>query len=135
MSQKQTSTITAFYAVIGGKKPGVQNIRWVPLLSLWDLSSFPTFFSSPFLPGGRRQPAWPVAFKCSNRETADLIAHIHSLIDDNIGFDIDIADQARMIWQSKIIRSYESTKLKGPYYPVVYAGLSRSESLVYDDWQ
>lgn len=64
-----------------------------------------------------------------------MIAATHSLIDDNIGFDIDIADQARLIWQSKAIRNYESTKLKGPYYPVVYAGSSDTEAIVYSDWQ
>lgn len=64
-----------------------------------------------------------------------MIAKTHTLIDDNIGFNIDIAVQAQLIWQSKAIRNYESTKLKGPYYPVVYAGFSNTEAIVYSDWQ
>lgn len=131
----QASTSGTFYALIGGKNPGVQNIRQVPLFSLSAPSSFATFFSSPFLPGGRRQPSWPIAFKCSTRQAADAIADTHSLIDDNIGFDIDISVQARLIWQSKAIRNYESANLKGPYYPVVYTGFRGSESIVYTDWQ
>jgi hypothetical protein len=105
------------------------------LFSLSAHYSFPTFFPSPFLPGGKHQPSWPVTFKCSTRQVADAIANTHSLIDENIGFDIDITDQARLIWQSKAIRDYESANLKGPYYPVVYSGFSGSETIVYNDWQ
>ena len=136
MSQKQTSTSgTFYYALIGGKNPGVQNTRQVPFFSLFSPSSFATFFLSPFLPGGRHQPPWPIAFKCSTRQAADAIAGTHSLIDDNIGFDIDLTDQARLIWRSKVIRNYESANLKGPYYPVVYTGFRGSDSIVYTKWQ
>ena len=66
---------------------------------------------------------------------ANLIADVHRLIEDNIGFNVDATDQARWIWQSKIIRNYESANLKGPYYPIVYTGFSGAESIVYEDWQ
>jgi hypothetical protein len=103
-----------------------------PSLQLIDI---PTFFLSPFIPGGKNQPSWPIAFRCSTHQAATLIANTQGLIDDNIGFDLDISLQARLIWQSKVIRKYESTNLKGPYYPVVYAGFSGSESIIYTDWQ
>lgn len=136
MNPKQASTSGIFYAVIGGKNHGVQNTRQVALLNrVFKLIVIPTFFLSPFIPGGKNQPSWPIAFRCSTHQAATLIANTHSLIDDNIGFDLDISLQARLIWQSKVIRNYESTNLKGPYYPVVYAGFSGSESIVYTDWQ
>jgi hypothetical protein len=135
MSRIQASTSGTFYALIGGKNPGVQNTRQVPLFSFSAPSSFPTFFLSPFLPGRKNQPSWPIVFKCSTRQAADVIADTHDLINDNIGFDIDITAQARLIWQSKAIRNYESAYLKGPYYPVVYTGFKGSESIVYPDWQ
>ena len=99
------------------------------------LFSTRSFFPSPFLPGGKHQPSWPIAFRCSTHQAADVIADTHSLINDNIGFDIDITLQACLIWQSKAICDYESAHLKGPYYPVVYTGFKVSESFVYTEWQ
>ena len=130
MSQKHA----AFYAVIVDKTPGVQNTRCVPLLSLYVHFSS-SFFPSPFLPGKKCQSSWPIVFKCSTRQAADAIAVTHSLIDENISFDIDIdiADQAWLIWKSKVICNYESIYLKGPYYPVVYSGVSGSGSIVHND--
>ena len=99
---------------------------------------YPPFLSSPFLPGGKRQPSWPIAIKCDTEKEAEAIAHIHALIDQHIGFDLDLepAQQARLIWRCEAIRHYSASSiLKGPYYPVVYTGLGGTEAMIYRDWQ
>ena len=106
------------------------------ILANYILVLYPHFVTSPFLPGGKKQPSWPVAFKCSNRSDAEAIAHVHMLIDEHIGFDVKRTLQARMIWTSKPIQHYSaSSDLKGPYYPVVYTGFGGTESMIYRDWQ
>jgi hypothetical protein len=138
MRQNQPSKSgTFYYAMIGGDHPGVTNIRQVRSCHLLSCPLSP-FLSSPFLPGGKKQPSWPIAFKCETKKEADAIAHVHALIDKHIGFNLDLnpTQQANLIWRCEAIRQYSaSSDLKGPYYPVVYTGLGGTESIVYRDWQ
>ena len=99
---------------------------------------YPPFLSSPFLPGGKRQPSWPIAVKCETEKDAKAVAHVHNLINQHIGFDLNLepTQQARLIWRCEAIRQYSaSSNLEGPFYPVVYTGLGGTEAMIYRDWQ
>ena len=105
---------------------------------MFSLVLYSPFPSSPFLPGGKRQPLWPIAIKCDTEKEAEAIAHVHTLINQHIGFDLDLepAQQTRLIWRCEAIRRYStSPNLKGPDYPVVYSGLGGTESMIYRVWQ
>ena len=95
---------------------------------------YPPFLFSPFVPGGKGHPSWPIAIKCQTLGDAEAIAKVHTLINENIGFDLEPIQQARLIWRCKPIQRH-SASFKGPYYSVVYTGLAGSEAMIYRDWQ
>ena len=65
-----------------------------------------------------------------------MIADVHHLIDEQIGFDNEASTQARLIWVNHATHTLSSsTLLRGPFYPLVYSGLGGSEAIVYHDWK